>query len=97
MSDPDAIRAEIVATRAELAETANALAAKLDPKAQAKHALHNVRDATPEPVQHALDRTTQLTQPVIAQVKQDPKRAVLVVAGAVAALLVARRFMRRSG
>lgn len=97
MSDPDAIRAEIVATRAELAETANALAAKLDPKAQAKHALHNAHDATPEPVQQALDRTAQLAQPVIAQVKQDPRRAALLVAGALAALLVARRLMRRTG
>ncbi|HET8582579.1 MAG TPA: DUF3618 domain-containing protein [Jatrophihabitans sp.] len=97
MTDPDAIRAEIVATRAELVETANALAAKLDPKAQAKHALHNVHDATPEPVQHALDRAGQLAQPVVAQVKQDPKRAALVVAGAIAALIVARRLLHRTG
>lgn len=34
MTDSDEIKADIVATRAELAETAEALAAKLDEKAQ---------------------------------------------------------------
>lgn len=36
MTEADRIRADIEATRAELAETADALAAKLDVKAQAK-------------------------------------------------------------
>ena len=34
MSDADAIKADIVATRAELAETADALAARLNKKAK---------------------------------------------------------------
>jgi hypothetical protein len=40
VSDADEIRADIAATRAQLADTADALAAKLDVKAQAGAKLH---------------------------------------------------------
>lgn len=40
MSDADEIRADIAATRAQLADTADAMAAKLDVKAQAEAKLH---------------------------------------------------------
>ena len=43
-SDPDAIRADIERTREELAETVDALHAKLDVKTQAKERLARVKD-----------------------------------------------------
>ena len=45
-SDPDAIRADIERTREELAETVDALHAKLDVKTQAKERLARVKDHT---------------------------------------------------
>jgi hypothetical protein len=44
-SDPDAIRADIEQTRADLAETVDALHAKLDVKAQAKAKVAGVKDS----------------------------------------------------
>jgi hypothetical protein len=105
MTDPEEIKADIEATRAELAETADALAAKLDVKAQANERLHaagekvttsigRARKAAPEPVQKALDKAEQAAQPVLAKAGEDKKRTAIIVAGAVFALIVVRRLRR---
>lgn len=94
MSEPDEIKADILATRAELAETADALAAKLDVKAQAKAKVHaagdkvnqryaRLRQSTPEPVQQALDKAVQHKKPV-----------VLAAVGMAVALLVVKRLRK---
>jgi Protein of unknown function (DUF3618) len=105
MSSPDELKAEIEATRAELAQTADALAAKLDVKAQAKDRVHDVgdtvsakyhqaRSAAPEPVQKAIGQVGHAAEPVIRRAGEDKKRTALIVAGAVAALLVVRRIRK---
>jgi hypothetical protein len=108
MSDPEdrkaEIEADILATRAELAETADALAAKLDVKAQASHKVHEagervtekyseIKEKAPEPVQKALDKTGQAVSPLVAQAAAD-KRRTLIVLGSFAVLLVVVRRMR---
>jgi hypothetical protein len=105
-SDPDAIRADIVATRAELAETADALAAKLDVKAQANARLHaaersvgdryaRLRAGAPQPVQKALDKAQQAAAPVAAKAAEDKKRTAMVCAGLVLGLLAVTRLRKR--
>jgi hypothetical protein len=102
MSSEEEIKADIAATRAELAETADALAAKLDVKAQANERLHAVgekvtssyeraRAATPEPVQKAIGKAEVAAQPVLNAAAEDKKRTALVIGGAVLGLLIFRR------
>jgi hypothetical protein len=102
MTQPDQIKADIETTRAELAETADALAAKLDVKAQAGEKLHAVgdtvsgryahaRDSAPAPVQKALGSAEQAARPVVAKAGEDKKRTALVAVGALVVLLVVRR------
>ena len=108
MSEPDAerLKAEIEATRAELAQTADALAAKLDVKAQASKKVHavgekvsdsytHVHDAAPAPVQKALDKTGQAVSPVVARAAADKRRTLLVLAGTAAVLVVVRKIRNR--
>jgi hypothetical protein len=105
MTDPELIKADIEATRAELAETADALAAKLDVKAQANYKLREagervaanikrVRSAAPEPVQKAIDKAEQAARPALAKAGEDKKRTTMIAAGTVLALLVVRRVRR---
>ena len=75
----DELRADIEATRAELAETADALAAKLDVKAQAKEKVHAVGDKISTGV------STTVT---------DDKQRTAVVAGSVAAVVTALVVLR---
>jgi redox-regulated HSP33 family molecular chaperone len=106
VSTPDEIKADIEATRAELAETADALAAKLDVKAQASDKLHaagerlsgkvserygRARRAAPAPVQKAMGKAERAAQPLLATAAEDKKRTTLVIAGAGAVLLLIRR------
>ncbi|HEY2299032.1 MAG TPA: DUF3618 domain-containing protein [Jatrophihabitans sp.] len=108
-SPADAVRADIEATRAELAETVDALHDKLDVKAQAGEKVAEAKQklsdgaarakaAAPEPVQHALDRVGEKAGPVGRQLSQQaaPHRKK-IIAGTLAvavALLVLRK--RRS-
>ena len=103
--EADAIKADIEQARAELAGTADALAAKLDVKAQATRKVHDagerVADAyesakrsTPEPVQNAWSKAETVAQPVVAKAAADKKRTALVLAGVVATVLVIRRLTR---
>jgi malonyl CoA-acyl carrier protein transacylase len=106
VSEKDRIKADIEATRAELAETADALAAHLDVKAQASKKMHQagqrmgervsqVRDAPPEPVQKAIGKTEQAVSPVLAKAAADKKRTLLVLAGTAVVLIVVRRVRNR--
>jgi hypothetical protein len=105
MSEPERLKADIETTRAQLAQTADALAAKLDVKAQAKTRLHAVgdkagesythaRNAAPEPVQKAIGKAEHAASPIIAKAGQDKKRTMLIVAGALVALVVVRRIRK---
>lgn len=98
MPNEDAIKADIVATRAELAETADALAAKLDVRAQANAKLHaagnkvgrrymQLRASAPEPVQKAIGKV----EPVAAKAAEEKKRIALILAGVVVTLFVVQR------
>lgn len=106
MTDPDQIKADIDAARAELAETADALAARLDVKAQANGRLHaaahkvgqryrSIRNSAPPPVQQALDTAERAAQPALAAAAADKKRTALVGAGVLAAVLVAVRIGKK--
>jgi hypothetical protein len=103
-SAPDVgeLKSDIERTRAELADTVDALAAKLDVKAQARHRAHDaatrasqaverVRAATPQPVQHALDAVGHASKPLVERAARNKKRTALIVGGVLAAVVVARR------
>lgn len=106
-NDPDAIRADIEATRAELAETVDALTAKLDVKGQASERADaakakvsekagQAKAAAPEPVQHAMDTVGAKAGPVTHQVnvKTAPHRGKIIAgvgAGLVVLLILRRR------
>jgi hypothetical protein len=105
-----AIKADIEQARAELAGTADALAARLDVKNNVKTAAHrkvqgagervssayeSAKGATPEPVQQAWARAESAAQPVVAKAGEDKKRTALIVAGVLAVVLVARRIAAR--
>lgn len=105
--DTEAIKADIEQARAELAETADALAAKLDVKAQAERKVHEAGDraagayesakaSAPEPVRKTLTKLEQVGAPVVAKVAEDKRRTALIVLGAVAAALITRRLTKRS-
>jgi len=108
MSDEtEAIKADIEQARAELAQTAGALAAKLDVKAQAERKMHeagnraagayeSAKASAPEPVQKALTKAEQVSAPVVTKAAEDKRRTALVLLGAVAAALIARRLTRRA-
>lgn len=98
MTEQERLKADIAATRAELAETADALAAKLDVKAQAERRVHEAgekvtgrytaaRDAAPPPVRKALGVTEQ----ALARAAADKRATMIVIAGTVVAIVVVRR------
>lgn len=106
-SSPDAIRADIEQTRAELAETVDALGDKLNVKAQAADKADaakqkvaataaQARAAAPEPVQHALDSVGAKAGPAAHQlaVTTEPHRGK-ILAGTGAALLLLLVVRRR--
>jgi hypothetical protein len=106
MTDPDEIKADIERTRADLAETVDALTTKLDVKAQAKQRaadaqakvgerLEALRSTAPEPVQQALARAGDAARPVAAKAAEDKRRTAVVAGGAVLLLLVVRRLRKR--
>lgn len=105
--DPAEIKADIEQTREQLADTVDALAGKLDVKAQARTKLHeaqlrastsyqNARSSAPEPVQRALDSAQQAAQPVVAKAAEDKKRTAMIAGGVLLVLLLLRR-RRHSG
>jgi hypothetical protein len=105
MTEQERLQAEIAAARAELAETADALAAKLDVKAQAGQRIQaagekltdrlaHLHDAAPAPVQKALEQTGHVMSPALARARADKRIVLAVLAGTMAAVLVARRLRR---
>ena len=106
-TSPDDLRQEIDATRADLADTVDALSAKLDVKAQAKAKADEVKTtmsdaaakakaSTPPPVQRSIERAGSIIKPAAA--KAEPYR-VQILAGAASVLVIVlllRRRVRRS-
>ena len=105
-NEAEAIRADIEQTRAELATTADALAAKLDVKAQARRkadetrarassAYRSARTSVVAPVQRAWSKAA--ASPVAAKATEDKRRTAVVLATAVvlsATALIVRRVTR---
>jgi hypothetical protein len=105
VSDTEDLKSEIERTRAELADTVDALTAKLDVKSQAQHRAHELADkaatryenakaSAPPPVQQAIGTVEHAARPVVTKAKQDPKRAVMIAGGVLVVLLVVRRLRR---
>jgi hypothetical protein len=101
-ADPDQIREEIEATRADLADTVDALSTKLDVKAQAKSKAHEVqatvsdtlskaKQSAPPPVQTSLDRVGAALGPALAKAKPYRRQIIAAVGAAAAVLVLARR------
>lgn len=63
-SDPQAVRAKIEQTRADLGETVEALAATTDVKARAKHAASEATDTIEHSVRAARDHATNVAMTV---------------------------------
>lgn len=106
-SDPDQIREEIERTRADLAQTVNALSTKLDVKQQASQkanelkqtivgATMRAKQAAPEPVQRSLDRAGTAVAPAVARAKPYRLHILAGVAGAGFVLVVLRRRTRNT-
>jgi chromosome segregation ATPase len=104
-NEAEAIKADIEQARAELASAADALAAKLDVKAQANRKMHEVRarvgtayssakHATPEPVQRAWTKAEAVTSPAVKKAAEDKKRTALIFGAVVVAAVLVRRFTR---
>ena len=98
MTEHDRIKADIVATRAELAETADALAARLDVKSQAERRVHEAgervssryaaaRDSAPPPVRKALG----VTERALTRAAADKKATLIALAGTVVVLVLVQR------
>jgi transposase len=105
MSDVEDLKSEIEQTRAELADTVDALTAKLDVKAQAAERAHELaekatarysdaKNSAPEPVRQAIGTVEQAARPVVAKARQDPRRAAKIAGGVILALIVLRRLRR---
>jgi hypothetical protein len=101
-SQADEVRADIEATRAELADTVDALHDKLDVKGRAAdkvaEAKQKVSDsaarakaAAPPPVQHAIDRVGEKAEPIAKQIAPHRGKIVAGVAAVAVALLVLRK------
>jgi hypothetical protein len=102
VDDADELRADIVATRAELGDTMDRLVAKLDVKGRATHRVDEVRSAArdkvvqakqaaPVPVRHALDRAGGTLAPVLEQVRPYRKQIALAVVGVLLVSVLAKR------
>jgi Protein of unknown function (DUF3618) len=89
-SDPEALREDIVETRAELGETVEALAEKVDVKAQAKAKIEEQKAQLRQRREQAKAKLTEVT----AQAKQRPGPLV-AAAGLLAVVMLLRRLRRR--
>ena len=98
-SDPEALREEIEETRAELGNTVEALAHKLDVKAQAKEAVSDAKDkaaTTLSSVQtSAAARADQLRDTAVNTYQSRPQVAWAVVGAVVAVVVVIAWASRR--
>lgn len=105
MTDADTVRSDIELTRAELADTIDALLALLDVKALARRRAEELESraldgyarakaAAPPPVRVALGKVEQVAAPVLSRAAQDKKRAAAMLGGALLSLLIIRRLRR---
>jgi ElaB/YqjD/DUF883 family membrane-anchored ribosome-binding protein len=99
-NSPEAIQQDIERTRAQLGETADALAHKLDPKAQAKERLEHARARGDAAATHARAvtqaRTRRARQAGRAFYRERPTAAIGVAAGVAALVVVAVLWRRNS-
>lgn len=106
INDPELIRAEIAQARAELADTVEQLAAKLDVKQQTRQRvtdtrtlaiqrLSSAKDSAPQSVSQALDKLSETVLPVLNQVVQrarvNPRQVLVAVSVAVIITFIGRR------
>ena len=75
--DPDAIRQEIEATRANMGDTIDAIGYKADVKSRAKESVNEKTDAVKSKVQGVMGRANDAT-PSTGEVKQGAQQAVSV-------------------
>jgi ElaB/YqjD/DUF883 family membrane-anchored ribosome-binding protein len=92
---PEAIQEDIERTRAQLGRTADALAHKLDPKAQAKEKLEHARARGDAAATHARARAHRAQQ-TGRRLYRERQPVVIGVAAGVAALLVVAVIWRRN-
>ena len=89
-AEPEALRRDAAATRAELANTVNALVAKTDVKARARRRANEVtgqvHDRAQEVTGQARDRTRQVGEHAVTVARERP--ATVAVVGGAAALAV---------
>jgi ElaB/YqjD/DUF883 family membrane-anchored ribosome-binding protein len=98
-SSPEDIQEDIERTRAQLGRTADALAHKLDPKAQAKERLEHARQRGEAAATHAREVTrtrTHRAQQAGRRLYRERPTVVLGVAAGVAALVVVAVVWRRN-
>jgi hypothetical protein len=104
--EADVVRADIAATRAELADTVDALTSKLDVKARASDKVSEVKQkaaataerakqAAPPPVQHALNAAGEKAAPVVHRVSTSAAPHRGKIAAGVVALVIAVLTLRR--
>jgi hypothetical protein len=104
-NEAEAIKADIEQTRAQLAATTDALAARLDVKAQARvkaqaaggrvsSAYQSARSSMPEPVQRAWSKAGAVASPVADKAAEDKRRTTLMIAAMVLTAFVVRRVTR---
>ncbi len=89
---PDALRADIAKTRAQLGETASALAAKADVKARAKGSARRTRERVGQKATETVRRQVENTD--VTEVVRRPL-PMTIVAAAVAAAVVVTILVRR--
>jgi hypothetical protein len=101
-SDPDAIRADIEQTRAQLGDTVEALAAKADVKSRAKEKVVEARTRVGSQVELARQRVEQKLPPKAREIvgqagakARDQKVPLAVAAGVVVLLVIVVRQRRR--
>jgi Protein of unknown function (DUF3618) len=93
--DPDAIRADIETTRAELGDSVEALAAKADVKARAQETVTAAKDRAKDTAQVATERAKDTAQQVGEKVRRRPAPVAAVVAGLAAAASAVALIRRR--
>jgi hypothetical protein len=105
VTEADKVRSDIELTRAELADTVDALRAKLDVTALARRRAEELESrafdgyarakaAAPPPVRVALDKVEQVAAPVLSRAAQDKKRAAAMLGGTLLSVLNIRRLRR---
>lgn len=88
------IRADIEQTRQEMGETVEALAAKTDVKAQAQERVAAAKAQAQERVETAKTQAQERADAARSAVQRNPRRPVMI-AGAVAAVVIAVWLLRR--